>query len=1420
MHKNLINPEIFDEYLASAKNASDKGQAQYLTPLPLAAELARALPDHRPVIVDLNAGGGNLLRAAATANTHRLLACDIDPSAAESKFASVSVPGDNPNPRSEIPNPKSRHVPFDVIIHDVTLLAPLLEQTNFRADLFVLNPPWDLHWHRARLNHLADSELDSVSEAFGALDPRLGKDTIDSSVATLLLALHHCSPRGEGYLITNAATANRLILDENAPHHALAKHIWATIKFPMSLFNSVPSVSSVVKSDSPQAIALYFARDHEDGLYPPAYREVTSIDNSHVSSLQYLNNFKLPDPFYRHGRRVRWISDTTENSHHVWAGLRIELAQRQDGQQRNDFNLWLGHDGKIRTQLSIFDESTIPSRQLQREADALKSLDNQTPLSLVTQRAQRDLLLKAAGLQLSPQSSVLTTQSSPWRVDPKLLAAIEQALRDYHSVRAPLYPLPKIQRLAYLEEEDSILCVKDLAAPSGDIKFHAGQRYQITTRTITVKRTGSRPNLVGDLEDIEYTGAELATFITGEDGSRWSFLEARLKTAGVTLKDLDPVRVREGNPTGPQRRPSRRGEADLARADVLQVDFTLQQLADHFEVPKVPDISTSNQTQFQSQLAALDQIQSCMPAALRFKEFQRHDYARLACTDGAVLAHDPGLGKTWAAIVLSLLKCGFAKIPAPICNLKSEICNAGLRPKGAVLIVAPGDLHQQMIDEAFAVFGVAITRLDSQDTFLKLCAAHRTATKNTRDFPDGLGAKEGVYHGDTRPTEQQRPSGKDPYYSLPPGFYLTSFHELGINGTNPPPKPNDKRHRVPLSEEDLATIGAWNYQGPNNTIIEVAQPIKCLYSPTLSDLCANSFACVIVDEATKMKSDDALIAQGVRQLRAPYFFALTATPIKNRIPDIFWLAWRAAGGHLLPTPRFPFSVADKQIFAETFCVEERNITAEEKAAEKKKPKRFRKLTPQVSNIHRLWKLLAPIVLRRRKKDIGEAIAPKKTHVIRVPLGTTQSKLYQVLLEWEPKDKNDRLAVGKLLQSLRMAAAAPHLPSLLQDYRCSLHEKPWLASNSNSAEDMAAGRGAQEGVYHGDTRPTKQRSHAGIDALSVHTPKTHAALNLIHQILTRREQVILFAPFNEPLDSIYYLLEAAGIPALVMDGRTDQQKRGLAAREFKKGPPVLPINNGSSRGNEALFNSASSAVKIPDPQSPFLNQQSEICNLKFEINPDPSRFPIMLAGVECMAEGHNFFRCANGIHYSYSWALDKTLQSDDRYHRLTSPGPVNSYRLVADGSIDRKMESQLDEKEDSSELILDGHLIGEQPAETNLMELLRTAQRDFDPLSKTISEEILKTNWLEPGGLREKLQQAYQTYLSGNAATVVSASVVGTVAPRGPSPSPLSPQSSALSPSHLIPRCVPSPRRPVTNWRALIAQRQRQSNTNQLQLLPA
>ena len=327
------------------------------------------------------------------------------------------------------------------------------------------------------------------------------------------------------------------------------------------------------------------------------------------------------------------------------------------------------------------------------------------------------------------------------------------------------------------------------------------------------------------------------------------------------------------------------------------------------------------------------------------------------------------------------------------------------------------------------------------------------------------------------------------------------------------------------------------------------------------------------------------------------------------------------------------------------------------------------------------------MLRRRKDECGEAIVPKVRKVVRVELGTRQQQVYRYHLEAPYLDVNGDHAIGARLQSLRIAAADPSstcLPdkgALLVEVPCACR-LPLGARPANRACPHCSGLGQVK-----VTLPHR--------AASSYVPKLAATLQLIREILERREQVVVFSAFNDPLDTLSRRLREAEVAHLQLDGRTGQQQRGILAAQFKLG------------------------------------------------RVDPSSIPVLLAGVECMAEGHSFHRCNNVILIAYSWAYDKFKQALDRVHRMNSEQPVNVYVVLCNGTIDRKLESLVQEKTDSVELALDGRLIGERTEEVSLAELLEIARQEFDPATSSVDEAAIQVAW---PALRGQLRIAAAAWL--------------------------------------------------------------------------
>lgn len=611
---------------------------------------------------------------------------------------------------------------------------------------------------------------------------------------------------------------------------------------------------------------------------------------------------------------------------------------------------------------------------------------------------------------------------------------------------------------------------------------------------------------------------------------------------------------------------------------------------------------------------------------LKFKNFQIDDYARIAMRDGSILAHDTGLGKSLATFAIPLIKENVRR----------------------VLIVAPESLHLQIRETARNFFGVTVFNLLDHETFHEWNLAEQA-----------------------EPLEEGRK----------PAFFLTTYQALGHNGadewaatekwdetdtnfemvstpqleakraawfrrngwTTQPTEaatgaakvgPGFVRHRANMgSSYEIAylTAGIGTEKSVGND-----HKITCVWTPSLARLINihNSFDFVVVDEGVRVQSNDAHIATGVRLLNPKYRLLLSATPIKNRLESLFWLAWWAAGGTEQANPRWPYggTAEEREKFADQHLLMDKYLTRETAAFNTTGLKKsVSRRSARITNIHKLWKIVAPIVLRRRKSGCGEDIVPKTNHVTKVKQGKRQHELYQHYLMNPPTiGETGRQSAGAQLTLLRQATLVPYTELMKQ---------------------------------HGPT------SHYYLN------PKIVAILAIVQDCLNRGEQVVIGSNFLEFGSTMLRLLKESGVVTCLLDGRMDPVKRGRTARDFKDG-----------------------------------------------------FYSVMVAGIQAMGEGHSFDMCPNLILPSLDWAYDVNSQFVDRVWRMNSSKPVNVYTVATKDTVDEYLLEIFKEKEDSSQLALDGALQAADMDEASVGALLEKSFKGFKQKADVIDEVTLEKEW--------------------------------------------------------------------------------------------
>jgi hypothetical protein len=490
---------------------------------------------------------------------------------------------------------------------------------------------------------------------------------------------------------------------------------------------------------------------------------------------------------------------------------------------------------------------------------------------------------------------------------------------------------------------------------------------------------------------------------------------------------------------------------------------------------------------------------------LKFPDFQLDDIPRLALLDGAICGWEQGLGKSIAAIALALIK----------------------RPR-RVLLIAPDDLHLQHKESAMNFFGVHLTTIEKIEQ-LTAYGLHRPAA------PDA-----------------------------PTRFFITSFHALGFNhadewrpnvGDDGLAKTHDARRKARLCDleqivpawvlarmkgDDCLDAHEWFRGIGEERTYPNGHTIRCVWRPTMARVLAtyDCFDMVEVDEGTMMQADDAHIATGVRILNPRWRYVFTGTPIKNRVESLFWLLKWVAGNQPGPTARFPYAgtAEAREEFANHYLQHDEFLTREEEAERahfakhgKSRSIKIEKRTARLCNVHRFWKIIAPLILRRRKDDCGLPIVKKIVKPIHIQPGRTQQQVYAFHLANPPlaarstphKPVERRVQIGMQLTVLRQVTLCPHAPDL----------EHTVTSNTRFTA------GAVQG-------PKKSWTDMN--------PKMAAILAQLAEVITQGEQVIIgspFAPFNAAL---HQRLVEAGVSSLLLDGGVSGKRRGQLAARYKQG----------------------------------------------------------------------------------------------------------------------------------------------------------------------------------------------------------------------------------------------------------------------------
>ena len=162
------------------------------------------------------------------------------------------------------------------------------------------------------------------------------------------------------------------------------------------------------------------------------------------------------------------------------------------------------------------------------------------------------------------------------------------------------------------------------------------------------------------------------------------------------------------------------------------------------------------------------------------------------------------------------------------------------------------------------------------------------------------------------------------------------------------------------------------------------------------------FYSCILDEAQYIKNSMALSTKAVKTIKSRIRFALTGTPIENRLSELWSIFDFLMPGYLYSHHKFMEEI-EKPIIKEN----------------------------SEHSLNILRKMVSPFILRRLKADVLKELPPKIEHIHRVQMDAEESKIYNACVESTKKtiegDENiNKVQILSMLTTLRRICCDPHL----------------------------------------------------------------------------------------------------------------------------------------------------------------------------------------------------------------------------------------------------------------------------------------------------------------------------------------------------------------------------------------------------------
>jgi SNF2 family DNA or RNA helicase len=289
--------------------------------------------------------------------------------------------------------------------------------------------------------------------------------------------------------------------------------------------------------------------------------------------------------------------------------------------------------------------------------------------------------------------------------------------------------------------------------------------------------------------------------------------------------------------------------------------------------------------------------------------------------------------------------------------------------------------------------------------------------------------------------------------------------------------------------------------------VAVASLAAARRDPLKSALTRDQWDLVIVDEAHRVRAPRSASGKLIRELRSRHLLLLTATPVENRLQDLYEMVSLVAPGLLGTAAQF------------------RAAHGAGSAAPDHEPR----------NVVALRKRTAEVMIRHRRSEVSVLLPQRLAETLRVEPSGAERDWYsdltaRVRAEAGPATPSRRLALRSVarLAGSSPAAAAPTLAKVGWD-------------------DLAVRAGA----------------------LAV-PAKATVLLDQLRRYAGSGEKVLVFTAFRQTLDQMAGHLAAAGIPAAIYHGSLARGEKERAIAAFRDDAQVLLSTESAGEGRNLQF----------------------------------------------------------------------------------------------------------------------------------------------------------------------------------------------------------------------------------------------------------